>query len=143
MYFEDFNEGLTVTIPPVAIEKERLTAFARLYDPIPLHLDEEYAKTTIFGGLIAPGAMSFLTLWGKYLEQDLCGPETIAGKSSKTEWFKPVYPGDRLHATLTVTALTPRNRKNGIVEFSMEAFNQEGTLVLTNVTEVIVKRRTE
>lgn len=143
MYFEDFKEGLTVAIPAVTIDKERLMDFARLYDPIPLHLDEEYAKTTIFGGLIAPGAMSFLTMWGKYLEQDLCGPETIAGKSSKTEWFKPVYPGDQLCGTLTVTNLTPRNARNGIVEFSMEVFNQKGTMVLTNVTEVIVKRRTE
>lgn len=35
--------------------------FARLYDYIPIHTDEEYAKQTVFGALIAPGVMPFMT----------------------------------------------------------------------------------
>lgn len=35
--------------------------------------------------------------------------------------------------------LTKRNERNGIVEVTIEAFNQNGELVLTDVTEAIVK----
>ncbi|MBQ3065582.1 MAG: dehydratase, partial [Clostridia bacterium] len=44
-----------------------MIAFAQEYDPIPLHTDEEYAKASPFGGLIAPGVMSFMSVWAKYL----------------------------------------------------------------------------
>ena len=43
MYFEDIELGMTVEIAPTLIEKEKMMDFARLYDNIPLHTDEEYA----------------------------------------------------------------------------------------------------
>lgn len=141
MYFDDIKIGMTVDIPPTVIEKEKMLSFARDYDSIPLHTDEEYAKSTPFGGLIAPGVMSFMSVWAKYLEVDLFGEELLAGKSTKIEWFKPVYPNDILSSKAVVTDLTKRNNKNGIVEISIEAYNQNGELVLTNITEAIVKSR--
>ena len=139
MYFEDIKLGTTVQIAPAVIEKEKMLDFARNYDHIPLHTDEEYAKTSIFGALIAPGVMSFMSVWAKYLEVDLFGKELLAGKSTKIEWLKPVYAQDTLTGTATITALKQRNPKNGLVEISISAYNQKGELVLTNVTEAIVK----
>lgn len=139
MYFEDFELGYTVDVPPATITKEAITDFAEKYDYIPLHTDEDYAKASPFGGLIAPGVLSFMAVWAKYLEIDLCGKELLAGKSTKIEWTKPVYPEDVLSSTCTVTALEKRNEKNGIVTLSFRVFNQKNELVLTNVTEAIVK----
>ena len=62
MYFDDIKLGMTVEIAPAVIHKDKMVAFARHYDPIPLHMDEEYAKTTPFGKLIAPGVMSFMSV---------------------------------------------------------------------------------
>jgi len=109
------------------------------YDNIPLHTDEDYAKSTFFGKLIAPGVMSFMAIWAKYLEIDLAGDQLLAGKSTKIEWLKPVFAEDVLTSTCTVTKLTKRNEKNGLVELTFEAFNQNGDLVLTDITEMIVK----
>ena len=141
MYFDDIQLGMTVEIAPAVIEKEKMMAFARDYDYIPIHTDEDYARKSIFGALIAPGVMSFMSVWAKYLEVDFFGKELLAGKSTKIEWCKPVYAQDVLTGRATVTGLTPRNSKNGIVEVSIEAYNQKGELVLTDVTEAIVKRR--
>lgn len=141
MFFDDIKLGMTADIAPAVIEKEKMLDFARLYDNIPLHTDEEYAKTTPFGGLIAPGVMSFMSVWAKYLEVDFFGEELLAGRSTKIEWLKPVFAGDVLTGKATVTALTPRNPKNGLVEITIEAYNQKGELVLTDVTEAVVKRR--
>ena len=141
MYFEDLKTGMTVEIAPAVIEKEKMMAFAREYDNIPLHTDEAYAKTTPFGRLIAPGVMSFMSVWAKYLEVDFFGDALLAGKSTKIEWLKPVFAEDILTGRATVSRLEKRNEKNGLVEISIEVYNRNGELVLTNVTEAVVKCR--
>ena len=139
MYFDDLKIGMMVDIAPAVIEKEKMVAFARDYDNIPLHTDEEYAKTTPFGKLIAPGVMSFMSVWAKYLEVDFFGEELLAGKSTKIEWLKPVFANDVLVGKATITNLVKRNAKNGLVEITIKAYNQDGVLVLTDVTEAVVK----
>ena len=141
MYFDDIKLHEKIRIAPVVIKKEEMLEFARVYDNIPLHTDEEYAKSTPFGQLIAPGVMSFMSVWAKFLEQDLFGNELLAGKSTKIEWHRPVYAQDVLSGEAMVTRLTVRNAKNGLVEITIHAYNQHGVLVLTDVTEAIVKRR--
>ena len=130
---------MTVEIAPAVIEKEKMLAFAKTYDNIPLHTDEEYAKSTPFGKLIAPGVMSFMSVWAKYIEVDFFGEELLAGKSTKIEWIKPVFADDVLIGKATITKLLKRNPRNGLVEVSIEAYNQNGELVLKDVTEAIVK----
>ena len=141
MYFEEFILGSKTKIEPATINKKDMIDFANKYDNIPLHTNEEYAKNTVFGQLIAPGVMSFMSVWAKYLENDLAGDELLAGKSTKIEWMKPVFANDILTSTCTVSALTRRNEKNGIVELTFEVFNQNNELVLTDVTEMIVKSK--
>ena len=142
MYFEDLETSMTVDIDAAIIEKEKMLDFARLYDNIPLHTDEEYAKSTPFGNLIAPGVMSFMSVWAKYLEQDFFKEELLAGKSTKIEWINPVFADDVLVGKATITNLQKRNERNGLVEVSINAYNQHGELVLKNVTEAIVKCKT-
>lgn len=139
MYFEEFELGSKIQIEPAIIDKDEMIDFAKKYDNIPLHTNEEYAKNTPFGKLIAPGVMSFMAVWAKYLEKDLAKDELLAGKSSKIEWIKPVFADDILTSTCTVSNLTKRNEKNGIVELTFEVFNQNGELVMTNITQMIVK----
>ena len=139
MYFNQLKVGMTVDLEPALIKKEKMLEFAKDYDNIPLHTDEEYAKSTPFGRLIAPGVMSFMSVWAKYLQVDFFGEELLAGKSTKIEWLKPVFADDVLTAKATITNLTKRNEKNGIAEVTIEALNQNGELVLTSVTEAIVK----
>lgn len=139
MYFNELKVGMAVETAPAIIEKQKMIDFALDYDNIPLHTDEEYAKNTPFGKLIAPGVMSFMSVWNKYLEVDFFGEELLAGKSTKIEWHKPVFAGDVLTGKATITKLTQRNSKNGIAEVTIDAYNQNGELVLTSVTEAIVK----
>ena len=139
MYFNELKVGMTVEIESVTIDKQKMIDFALSYDNIPLHTDEEYALSTPFGRLIAPGVMSFMSVWNKYLEVDFFGEQLLAGKSTKIEWLKPVFAGDVLSGKATITALVPRNKRNGIVEVTIEAFNQNGEMVLVDTTEAIVK----
>ena len=141
MYFNDLKIGMTVEIAPAVIEKEKMLSFAQIYDNIPLHTDDEYAKASPFGQLIAPGVMSFMSVWAKYLEVDFFGEELLAGKSTKIEWHKPVYAEDVLTGKAVITNLVQRNSRNGLVEVTIEAYNQNGIHVLSDVTEAIVRCR--
>lgn len=143
MYFEELKLGMAVEISPAIIEKEKMLDFARTYDNIPLHTDEAYVKASPFGALIAPGVMSFMSVWAKYLEVDFFGKALLAGKSTKIEWHKPVYAQDVLHGKAEITRLVRRNARNGLAEITIEAYNQNNVLVLTNVTEAIVMCKEE
>ena len=142
MYLDDLKLNEEFNVPEVIIEKNQMIEFAKLYDPIPLHCDEEYAKTTKFGKLIAPGVMSYLAVWAKFMEKDIFGDELIAGKSTKIEWFKPVFADDTLTGKATLTNITRRNPYNGIAEITLDVFNTDGEKVLSSVTEAIVKYKT-
>lgn len=141
MYFDDIKLDTLIEIDEATIEKDRMLNFAYRYDNVPLHTDEEYAKSTPFKGLIAPGVMSFMEVWANYLKVDIFGDELIAGKSTKIEWLRPVYAGDRLKGVGRISALTPKSVRSGIVELTIDAYNQDGVLVLTSTTEAVVKRK--
>ena len=127
MFFEEIELGAKINIAPAHIRKDKMIAFAKDYDNIPLHTDEEYAKKSPFGKLIAPGVMSFMSVWAKYLEVDFFGEELLAGKSTKIEWLKPVFADDVLTGTAVVTDKIQRNPRNGLVEITIEAYNQDST----------------
>ena len=139
MYFDDLKLGMSVDTAPALINKDKMVEFAKDYDNIPLHTNEEYAKTTPFGKLIAPGVMSFMCVWAKYLEVDVFGEELLAGRSTKIEWRKPVFADVVLTGKAEITNLFKRNEKNGLVEVTMHIYNQNGELVMTDVTEAVVK----
>lgn len=140
MYFDEMKIGDEVKLDGAEIKKEPMIAFAKAYDDVPLHTDEEYAKTTRFGGLIAPGMFSFLEIWNKYLEKSFFEKELIAGKSTKVEWLLPVFAGDVLTGTARITALTEKGRHSGTVEFTIDVFNQKNEQVMTAVTEAVVAK---
>ena len=139
MYFDELRLGMTVDTAPVIIKKEKMLSFARDYDNVPLHTDEEYAKSTPFGKIIAPGVMSFMSVWAKYLEVDFFGKELLAGKSTNIEWLRPVYADDILTGKATITKLVKRSEKNGLAEVTIDVYNQNGEHVLKDVTQAIVK----
>ena len=86
--------------------------------------------------------MSYLAVWAKYMENDIFGDELIAGKSTKIEWFKPVFADDTLTGKATLTNITRRNPYNGIAEVTLDVFNTDGEKVLSSVTKAIVKYKT-
>ncbi|WP_439399214.1 MaoC/PaaZ C-terminal domain-containing protein [Bradyrhizobium sp. PMVTL-01] len=58
-YFEDAEMGTTRNAGPYLVSKEEIIQFAKQYDPIPRHIDEEAAACSIIGGLTAWSAHTF------------------------------------------------------------------------------------
>ena len=141
MYLDDIPLRLELVTDRVTIDEHKMVAFAEEYDPLPVHTDAEYAKTTRLKRLLAPGVMTFMEVWKKFVEQDLFGEELVAGKSTKIEWFLPVFAGDVLYGRAAVTGIERRNAYNGLVELTMDVYNQDEKCVLQSVIESIVAYR--
>ena len=139
MYFEELKVGITVDIPPAIITKSNMLKFAKVYDNILIHTDEEYAKNSCFKGLIAPGVMSFMSVWAKFIEVSFFKESFLAGTALQIEWKKPVYAGDVLSGIATLIDLKPRNEKNGLAYLEVKAYNQNKDLVLIGKVELVIK----
>ncbi|MEG1537074.1 MAG: MaoC/PaaZ C-terminal domain-containing protein [Clostridiales bacterium] len=141
MYFEDFCLGLKWEMPAVLIDKEQVFAFARDYDPLPLHSDEAYAKTTQFNGLVAPGVMTFMLVWAEFVKMNLWGDNMVAGQSTNIKWIHPVYVGDVLTGWIHISDAYRGHKPWGTVEYTVEVYNQQGVQVILNQTKMVIKAR--
>jgi acyl dehydratase len=97
----------------------------------PAHLDEEYAKNTIFNGVIAHG-MWGSSLFSTVMATQLPGPGTIYLEQS-LKFTKPVYVGDTVNITITVKEKKPKNR----VVLDCLCSNQNGDTVISGEALVI------
>lgn len=101
--FEDFTPGATIPLGEAAVSREAIVAFAQIWDPQPLHLDDAAAREGPAGGLIASGWYT-CCLNMRLLVDGLLGHSTSLGAPGIDEvrWLAPVRPGDRLRSTFHV-----------------------------------------
>jgi acyl dehydratase len=134
-YFEDFAPGQVIELGRYTISKDEIVAFARQFDPQPFHLDEEAAKKTIYGGLLASGWHS-AAITMRLLYDGLVKDTISLGSPGVDElrWVKPVRPGDTLSARLTVLECIPSRSKpdRGVVRSAIEMRNQHDEVVVTS-----------
>ena len=99
--FEDLEIGMAHETVHTITEAD-IEAFAAVSgDRNPLHMDDEFAKTTMFGKRIAHGALSASYISG-ILGNDLPGPGSIfIGLSMR--FRRPIYIGDEVTARAEVT----------------------------------------
>lgn len=99
-HIDQLQPGMSASTAKTVTEADIILFAGISTDVNPAHLDEEYAKDTMFGGRIAHGMLSagFISA---VLANKLPGPGTIY--LSQTLKFKaPVRPGDTVTATVTV-----------------------------------------
>ncbi len=102
---EDILVGMSAETAKTISEADILLFMAVSTDTNAVHLDEEFGKTTMFGGRIAHGMLS-ASLLSAVLGTRLPGPGVIyVGQSLR---FKaPVRIGDTVHAKVTVKEVIP------------------------------------
>lgn len=106
---EDLQPGMSASLAKTVTEADIVLFAGVTTDVNPVHLNEEWAKTTQFGGRIAHGMLSagFISA---VLANKLPGPGTVyMGQTLK---FKaPVRIGDTVTATLTVREVIVEKRR--------------------------------
>jgi len=94
---------------PDAVCKCMIRHFCEMMeDPNPLYQDEEYAKNSKYGGIVAPPQMLMVWCmpriwpwpefpWVPMAELELPGVDTYVATDMIHEFYKPVKPGDKLY----------------------------------------------
>lgn len=132
MYFEDFEEGMTLTTPARTITQTDIVNFACLSgDFNEVHMNHEYAKTTPFGEVIAHGPMVYGVAGGLQYASGI-NDGTLLALLGIDKWriSAPVKHGDTIHMEQTVVQKKPTSKpERGIIVFKREIKNQHGTVV--------------
>ncbi|RKH04245.1 MaoC family dehydratase [Corallococcus sp. CA053C] len=143
-YFEDFPIGEVMERGPYVVTREEILAFARQFDPQPFHVDEEAARQSIYGGIIASGWHT-AAICHKLLVEGLLGQAASMGSPGLDElrWKKPVRPGDALTVRIETLEARPSTSKpdRGALKFRFEVLNQHGDVVMTELATALFARR--
>jgi len=133
-YWEDFKVGDTAPIGERVVEKAEMIGFARAYDPQPFHIDEDAAKRSMYGGLIASGWHTVAMVMRMTVDSYLNESASLGSPGvENVRWLKPVRPGETIRATRKVveTRASKSRPEMGLVKTIWEVFNQDGELVMT------------
>jgi acyl dehydratase len=142
-YFEDVAVGDIMRFGRYEVTKEEIVEYARQFDPQPFHLDEEAAKASLFGGLIASGwhtGAMFIRMVVEHMTP--VHATTGAMGFDDLKWIKPVRPGDVLSVESEVKEKVEGRRPDrGTVKIESRIENQRGEVVMSLVSLVIYLRR--
>jgi len=133
--FEDLEVGMSAAYGRTVTDADILMFAGVSGDTNPVHLNEELAAASMFGGRIAHGMLSagFIST---VLGTKLPGPGSIY--LSQTLKFKaPVRIGDTVVARATIVELTPEKRKAKFRTVCTVA----GKVVLEGEAEIMVPAR--
>ena len=106
---EDIEMGMTRYVRKVITDQD-IEKFAEIStDHNPVHLDDEYARDTIFEGRIAHGMLT-AGLVSAVIGEQLPGHGTIY-MSQNLKFLAPVRPGDLVHAVVKVIDMVIDKRR--------------------------------
>ena len=119
-----------------SIEKGMIKRFARaIDDPNPLWQDEEFARKTKYGGIIAPP--TFIPLVGnEQIQQQLILLPTLSilHASTELECYRPIREGNVITATTRISGVREQQGKMGkmiLITFDTTYTNEVRELVAT------------
>jgi acyl dehydratase len=133
-YFEDYIVGSSYEYGTAAVDEREVLAFAKQFDPQPMHVDPVAAAQGPFGGLIASGWHTSGLMMRLFVDHYLSSVASLGSPGvDELKWLKPVRPGDTLRIRVTVTdARRSRSKPDrGIVRTLIEVLNQSGETVST------------
>lgn len=144
-YFEDFAVGeIFKPSGRVRVDKDEIIAFAKRYDPQFFHLDEEAARKSIFGRLVASGwhtAAMTMSLVARSEYRSAGG--TVGLGFEGMRWPIPVFPGDELRIETEVLEVRPSKSRpdRGLMKVRTRTLNQNGEAVQELIANAMVPRR--
>jgi acyl dehydratase len=144
LYWEDWQVGAEFESPARTLTEADIVAFAGLSgDYNPLHVDEEYARTTVFGGRVAHGPLVYAIAAGLLFQLHLYDDTLIAFLGFEDLRFtKPVRPGDTLRARVQVLEKRETSRPDrGVMKRRLQVISQRGEVVQEGTQAFLLKRR--
>lgn len=135
----DLRIGQVFQSKPRTIELEEIKAFATQFDPQPFHLDEEAAKESFFGQLVASGwHVASITM--RLLVDTIPIKGGLVGGGGDIQWLRPTLPGDAVRVETEIIAIKPSEKRpeQGTVTVRSTTKNQDGNAVMVMTSRLVV-----
>ncbi len=137
-YLDEMEVGMFAENTMI-VSAEKIDTFAELSgDFNPIHVDEEFAKASMFGGRIAHGALS-ASLISAILGNDLPGPGAIFVELNM-RFRRPAMMGDEVTARAEVQEI---NERTGRVKMKVSCSVNGKQIIRGNAGVVVPKRPAE
>ena len=134
MQFKDLEIGQTAQTETI-ITDELIQLFAKASGDVnPIHLDDEFAKTTPFGQRIAHGMLvaSFIS---SAIANKLPGHGTVY-RTQSLKFKQPTFIGDTVTTTIEIKEMVERTHT---VTLKTKCVNQDGKVLVMGEAVVIVE----
>jgi acyl dehydratase len=144
LHFEDVEIGDVHRFGRTVVTREEIVEFAAQFDPQPFHLDEDAARQTMFGGLIASGWHTGAMFIRMIVDHEVPRSATTGAIGfDDLKWLRPVRPGDVLSVESRIAdKVESRTRRDvGIVKVESRVLNQKDEPVMTLISLVLYQRR--
>ena len=143
-YFDELKEGERFVTGEWTLEEAEIVAFARAFDPQPIHVDAARAADGPYGGLIASGFQTMALGFRLFYELGVINEACIGGPGiDNVRFHRPARPRDTIRAIATVAEARPSRSKpdRGYVCMAYEVRNQRDEAVLSYEIVHILMRR--
>jgi len=144
-FFEDVQVGTVLEFGSKKMTRQEIIDFAKKYDPQPFHIDEEAAKDSIYGDVIASGwhtGSVTMRMMVDHMVNDRAGLGSPGFNNLK--FRLPVRPGDTLRVRSTVMdKKRSRSRPEmGTIFGLVEVLNQKDEVVMSFESLGMIKAQT-
>lgn len=147
LYFDDFIVGDQFSSPARTVTEADVVNFAGLSgDYNALHVDQEYAKETVYGGRIAHGLLGLTIASGLFTRTELNRRmnKTIVAMLGIDSWkFRgPLRIGDTIHLQVEIVDKKETSKGDrGIVFFKRMVVNQKGEEIQEGIIPMMILKR--
>ncbi|OGR96199.1 MAG: hypothetical protein A2V88_02510 [Elusimicrobia bacterium RBG_16_66_12] len=140
LYFEDFTEGRTFQSAARRLDEGTVRAFSEVSgDFNRIHLDEDYARSSPFGGRIAHGLLALSAATGLLHDLEILRESVVAFTGLSWKFKAPVFLGDSISLTLKVARRRAMGGRGGLVFFEAAIVTQDGKTVQEGEWTLMVK----
>jgi acyl dehydratase len=134
LYFEEFEVGQVFSHPirRTITETDNILFTTMTHNPAPLHLDEEYCRTSSeFGQRVVNSCLTLSLMVGISVGDTTLGTTVANLGWDEVRFPAPLFHGDTIRVETEVVSLRESRSRpdNGIVVFEHRCHNQNGQLV--------------
>ncbi len=144
-FFEDIKVGEVRTAGPITVTAEEILAFARRYDPLPMHTSTAGGRETPHESMISSGVLTIALKQRMIMSIERNTALIGAARIEEQNFLRPVRPGDEL--SIRQECVDKRESRSkpdrGLVTWAVEVINQSDAVVLNSRDQVMVRRRLE
>ena len=141
-YFEDFAIGEKFLLPSRTMTDALFAAFQLASgDNHPVHYDVEYCRAHGMPLMLAHGYQIVIqTAAGAGLFPHMVEESLKGFLEQGSRFLKPVFVGDTLYCTLTVSEMTP-GKTTGVLMLTTEVKNQKEEIVMDGFQKYLLRKR--